>query len=136
MINTVRSKKSRKYRALLYMVTLLLWAASTKAQYTGLTIEQCYKLAEENYPLTKQRGLIEETKAFTVDNIAKGVYPQFGVSGAATYQSDVTKIVIPGFNIPVASKDQYKLYGEVSQTITGFSINKQNKEISKANAGE
>jgi len=133
MINTVRSKKS-KYLQWLYGTVLLLCVVTTQAQDAGLTIEQCYKLAETNYPLTKQRGLIEETKNFSVENIAKGVYPQFGVNGSATYQSDVTKISIPGFKIPTASKDQYKLYGEVSQTLTGFGINKQNKEISKASA--
>ena len=76
-------------------------------------------------------GLIQKTKEYNIENIAKGVYPQLAVSGSATYQSDVTRISIPGYNIPTVSKDQYKLYGEVSQTISDFGINKQKRELSR-----
>src|SRR6267142_6141590 len=83
-----------------------------------LTLEECYQLGEANYPLTRQRALIQKTREYTLANIAKGIYPQVVVSGTATYQSDVTKISIPpiagmNINIPTVSKDQYKLYGEV-----------------------
>lgn len=106
---------------------------------TRLTIDQCYQLAESNYPLTKQRDLIASTREYNISNIAKGVYPQLEVNGTATYQSDVTKISIPpinGFNlnIPTVPKDQFKLYGEVSQTLTGFGINKQRRAISRTDA--
>jgi len=103
----------------------------------SLTLEQCYQLAETKYPLTRQRALIEKTKEYTLDNIRKGIYPQFAVNGTATYQSDVTKISLPpGLNttIPTVSKDQYKLYGEVSQTLTDFGINKQKRTISATDA--
>src|SRR4051812_5952395 len=103
----------------------------------ALTLEQCHQLAEANYPLTHQRALIEKTKEYTLDNIRKGIYPQFAVNGTATYQSDVTKISLPpglNFNIPAVSKDQYKLYGEVSQTLTDFGINKQKRTISATDA--
>ncbi len=103
----------------------------------SLTLEQCYQLAETNYPLTRQRTLIEKTKEYTLDNIRKGIYPQLAVSGTATYQSDVTKISLPpglNYNIPSVSKDQYKLYGEVSQTLTDFGINKQKRTISATDA--
>jgi outer membrane protein TolC len=133
MINTLKSKKS-KYAQWVCSIALLACTTVATAQEASLTLEQCYTLAQANYPLTKQRGLIEETKNYTISNIAKGVYPQFGVNGTATYQSDVTKIAIPGFKIPTVSKDQYKLYGEVSQTLTGFGINRQNRQISEANA--
>jgi outer membrane protein TolC len=133
----------------LLLLLLLPWTTSftqqtprqtqTPVQTLTLTLTQCYDLAERNYPLTKQRALIEKTKEYTIANISKGVYPQFLVNGSATYQSDVTKITIPpvaGFNIniPTVSKDQYKLYGEVSQTLTDFGINKQRRTISNTDA--
>lgn len=105
------------------------------AQSASITLGQCYKQAEANYPLLKQRDLIAKTSEYTIDNISKNVYPQLNVSGSATYQSDVTKISIPGYKIPTTPKDQYKLYGEVSETLTDFGINKQRKEISRADAG-
>ena len=124
-------------RSLCIYLVILLCAGSTHAQSTtGLTLEQCYQRAEAAYPLSRQRGLIQKTSQYNIDNIAKGIYPQFSVSGSATYQSDVTKIdlpPIPGFNfsIPTVSKDQYKLYGEVSQTLSDFGINRQKRAISQ-----
>jgi outer membrane protein TolC len=104
-----------------------------------LTLEECYRLAEANYPLTRQRALIEKTRDYTLANIGKGVYPQLAVNGTATYQSDVTKITLPpiaglNINIPTVPKDQYKLYGEVSQTLTDFGINKQRRMVSRTDA--
>lgn len=120
------------------LLLILLPAKRSLAQAPqSLTLEQCYQLAETNYPLTRQRALIEKTKEYTLDNIRKGIYPQLAVNGSATYQSDVTKIALPpglNFNIPTVSKDQYKLYGEVSQTLTDFGINKQKRTISATDA--
>jgi outer membrane protein TolC len=103
-----------------------------------LTIEQCYQLATANYPLTHQRELIEKTRDYTIANIAKGVYPQVDVNGTATYQSTVTSLSLPpSSGIPLnitLPKDQYKVYGEVSQTLTGFGINKQQRTISRTDA--
>ncbi|HEY4335522.1 MAG TPA: TolC family protein, partial [Puia sp.] len=104
-----------------------------------LTLEECYRLGEANYPLTRQRALIQKTRDYTLANIAKGIYPQLAVNGTATYQSDVTKITIPpigglNINIPTVPKDQYKLYGEVSQTLTDFGINKQRRTVSQTEA--
>lgn len=117
---------------------LLLTSIKSFAQQ-NLTLPECYAKAETNYPLTRQRALIEKTKEYTIDNISKGIYPQFQVNGSATYQSDVTKISFPpvpglNLNIPTVSKDQYKLYGEVSQTLTDFGINRQRRTISRTDA--
>jgi len=110
----------------------------TRAQ-PSLTLEQCYRLAEANYPLTRQRALIAGTRDYNISNITKGIYPQLSVDGTATYQSAVTDITIPPINgykinIPTVPKDQYKLYGEISQTLTGFGINKQQRRISITDA--
>lgn len=125
-------------------ISLLLLSAlcltGARAQETRtLTLEQCYQLAEANYPLTKQRELIRKTRDYNIANIAKGVYPQLDVEGTGTYQSAVTDIDIPPINgykinIPAVPKDQYKIYGEVSQTLTGFGINRQRREISNTEA--
>jgi len=99
-----------------------------------ITLEQCYQLSKANYPLSKQRDLIAKTKEYNIDNIAKGIIPQFSVNGTATYQSDVTHIGVPPFTTPVIPKDQYNLHGEISQTLTDFGINKQKREISGIDA--
>jgi outer membrane protein TolC len=99
-----------------------------------LTLYECYQLAEQHYPLIKQRGFISATSAYTIENINKGYLPQVNINGQATYQSAVTEIPIslPGAEIPALSKDQYKLYGEVSQVVYDGGALKYQKELQKA----
>lgn len=101
----------------------------------SLTLNECYKLAEENYPLVKQRELIAKTSAYTIENIEKGYLPQFNIYGQATYQSAVTEIPIkvPGTTIPTLSKDQYRLYGEVNQLLYDGGLIEQQKQLQKGN---
>jgi outer membrane protein TolC len=86
-----------------------------------LTIEKAWMLAEKNYPQTAERQLLQRSRDYSIANAAKGWLPQLNFSGQATLQSDVTnlpfKIPIAGFSLPTYSKDQYKIYGEVDQTI-------------------
>lgn len=95
-----------------------------------ITLEQCYLLARQQYPLTRQSELIEQTKSYTISNLAKGYLPQVNMNGQATYQSAVTSIPIriPNVSVPSLSKDQYKLYGEVNQVVyDGGAITQQKK---------
>lgn len=123
---------------LMGFILLLGAKAYCQSSYT-LTIDSCYTFAKKNYPLIKQMALIEKTKDYSIDNASKGYLPQVIFAGQATYQSEVTKIPIsiPGVNIQTLSKDQYKIYGEVSQSLTDPLVIKQQKELIKANsAGE
>jgi outer membrane protein TolC len=96
-----------------------------------LKLQDCYVLAEENYPLSKKRDLIAKSSEFTIDNIAKGYYPRFDFFGQATYQSDVTKLPVrlPGIDVPILKNDQYRAYAEVNQLIYDGGALKQQKEI-------
>lgn len=100
---------------------MALTAAQLTAQQRPLTIREAYQLARKNYPMIRQQGLIEKTREYSVSNAAKGYLPQLTVQGQATYQSAVTEfklpVSIPGVEFPNISKDQYKVYGEVNQTI-------------------
>ena len=120
---------------LLWLYGLLLGPVALQAQ-TTLTIEQCYTMAKQNYPLVKQHDLIEKTKDYSVENAAKGYLPQVTISGQATYQSDVTSIPIslPGLKVPTLSKDQYKIYGEADQTVYDGGAIKYQKQSKEANA--
>lgn len=101
-----------------------------------LTIEHCYEMAKEYYPLSKQHDLISKSSQFSIDNIAKGYLPQINVNGQATYQSEVTRLPVkfPGIDIPVPDKDQYKLYGEVSQVLYDGGIIRQQKKLQQINS--
>jgi outer membrane protein TolC len=90
-----------------------------QADTASLTIETCYGLATQNYPLIRQRELIRRTREYSVENAARGYLPQVNFSGQATYQSQTIAFPfkIPGASLPVYSKDQYKVQAEVDQTI-------------------
>lgn len=102
------------------MSMFLFWIIPlfTQAQ-SSLTIEMCHELARNNYPLIQQKQLIEQSTAYSIANIGSGHLPQISINAQATYQSDVTQVPMaaPGFNIEPLSKDQYKIFGEVSQSL-------------------
>jgi len=56
------------------LLTIALAMGCATAQ--GQTLEECWRAAEQNYPLIRQYGLIEKTTALTVSNIGKGWLPQ------------------------------------------------------------
>lgn len=98
----------------------------------SLTLDECYRLAESNYPLVKQYDLIDKSQDYSLSNASKGYLPQLMISGQATYQSDVTKIPfsLPNTDVPTLSKDQYRIQGEIIQPITDiFTTIKHKKDI-------
>lgn len=106
-------------------LTLLLLGCCAQAQTPSpaqpapLTLQTCYDLATQNYPLIQQRELIRHTREYSLDNAAKGWLPQLNFSGQASYQSQTIAFPfkIPGATLPVYSKDQYKVQAEIDQTI-------------------
>jgi outer membrane protein TolC len=110
-------------------IPLLLFATFMQAQDSVLTLEKSYVLAEQNYPVIKQRDLVKQTAQLTIENLSKGYLPQISLSGQATYQSDVTKIdvSVPGFNFNPPSKDQYKVLADVNQLVYDGGVIRQQK---------
>lgn len=104
---------------LIFLTWSMLAHAALSAQSDTLRIEDCYALARQYYPMAKQRDLITRSEAYSIDNASKGNLPQVSLYGQATYQSDVPHLPIdlPGTDIPLIPKDQYKLYGEITQVI-------------------
>ncbi|MDR3697403.1 TolC family protein [Mucilaginibacter sp.] len=124
------------FSILLLVLVANLFVPVAKGQ-ASLTINECYNLARKNYPLIKQRDLIIKTKDYSVSNAAKGYLPAFSVNGQATYQSNVTtfpfSIPIKGFTLPNYSKDQYKIFGELDQTIYDGGVISNQKQNAEAN---
>lgn len=84
-----------------------------------LTLEECYDLAKQNYPLHKRHDLIAKTKEYSLQNAAKGWLQEIQIAGQATYQNHVTQLPVqlPNMTIDPVSKDQYKIYADVQQNI-------------------
>jgi outer membrane protein TolC len=119
------------------LLTALLFVPSVLyAQQQSLSLQKAYDLAEKNYPVTKQSGLVEQTALINIENLSKGFLPQLTLSGQASYQSDVTKvdISIPGFDLNPPSKDQYKFLADVNQLIYDGGVIRQQKVTAQLNA--
>src|SRR5437762_2097137 len=120
-----------------WLLILVLFAKEVSAQTINqLTLSQAYDLALKNYPVIKQKGLIQQTQDLAVENLQKGYFPQFAVLGQASYQSDVTSLVfsVPGINIPLPPKDQYKAVADVSQVVYDGGLIRQQKVTAQLNA--
>lgn len=121
---------------LIYTSIILLGVTPLVAQSTRqLSLDSCFIMAENNYPQVKQRKLLETSTAYSLENVRKGNLPQVSIIGQASYQSEVTSLPSSrAMETPQLSKDQYKLYGEVIQPLTGISIINQQEKIIQATA--
>lgn len=117
---------------------MAILATSVKAQTQPLSLEECYHLAKQNYPLIKKQELIAKSTNYSLENAAKLYLPQLSVYGQASYQSqtiDFSKAlpVLPGISFPAISKDQYKIQAEVNEIIYDGGTVKNQKALIQAN---
>ncbi len=120
---------------ILIMWLSMLSATNALAQNDGqLTLAGCQQLARQNYPLLKQKELLQQTNDLTIENISKTYLPAFELNGQATYQSDVLKIPfsIPGQEIPDFPKDHYQVTLDIKETIYDGGISRGHKKAQEA----
>ena len=110
----------------------LFFIGLINAQET-ITLEQCYQWSRENYPLIKKQELIKKAEQYTTENALKGWLPQVNITAQATYQNDVTQfpLKLPNVNVEPLSKDQYKVFADVSQTIYDGGNIRNQKNLAK-----
>src|SRR5690554_2996855 len=84
-----------------------------------LTLEACYDLAEKNYPLAKQKAILEEKINSEIKVLEKEKLPKLDLNAQATYQSDVIEFPmnLPNTNIEPPNKDQYRATIDANQLI-------------------
>ena len=115
-------------KRMVFSFSFLLFVSGINAQ---ITLEECQRKTQENYPLVHQYGLVEKTKEYNLENAAKGYLPQFALSAKASYQSEVTEIPVklPGVDLKGLPKDQYQVMLELQQKIwDGGGIRMQKKQ--------
>ncbi len=96
-----------------------------------ITLEECYRLAQENFPMIRQRGLIREANALNINSLKNNYLPQIELNAQATYQSDVTTfpVKLPNVEITPLSKDQYKATLDVKQILWDGGIIKMQEKV-------
>ena len=70
---------------------LTLWAVCTLTAAHALTLEECLRLARDNYPATRQYGLVEAAKEYDTDNAGKAWLPAVSVQAGAYAFTDILK---------------------------------------------
>jgi outer membrane protein TolC len=114
---------------------LLLNAGKIFSQQTDtLTLDFCQQKALENYPILKQKDLLNTASEIKISDFAKAYLPQFSLNGQATYQSETTEIPIniPGLDIPSLYKDAYKATFDVTQVIYDGGLVSNQKKLEAA----
>lgn len=92
------------------MVFSLSFILFVSGMYGQVTLEECQRKTQDNYPLVRQYGLVEKTKEYNLENAARGYLPQFALSAKASYQSEVTEIPVklPGVDLKGLPKEDRK----------------------------
>ena len=98
------------------LILILLMSLTSKAQQS-ITLEECYDLVIENYPLAKQVKLLDAQNKLDLDVISTSKLPQLSLDAQATYQSDVIQFPLAMSGIEPLNKDQYRATVSVNQLI-------------------
>ena len=109
-------------------------------QLRAITIEDCYRMVRENYPLIHQYGLTEMMSQYSFENAAMGYVPRITLSAQASYQSDAVAfpeefnslLKMAGIEMDGMPKDLYKVQLEISQTLWDGGYAKAQREAVKA----
>ena len=101
-------------KLIIYIILLMSLGVFSQQQ---ITLNECYLLVNQNYPLAQQRDLLEKQSTINLDVINTEKLPQFDLSAHATYQSDVIEVAVP--NQEPLNKDQYRATLSVNQLIYG-----------------
>ncbi|WP_269684391.1 TolC family protein [Flavobacterium lacustre] len=102
-----------KRLSLLFLIFIIQFSYSQQK----ITLEDCYALANKNYPLAKQTELLQQKSNYEIEALNKGKLPKIDVNAQATYQSDVTGLPIVMPNVTPLNKDQYRATLDVNQLL-------------------
>ena len=85
-------------KKVIFLVVMLMLSLALHAQ---LTLDECQRMAQNNYPAIRQYGLVEQSRDFTLANAATGYLPQISISGYGIWHSDI----IQSSNLPIDMKN-------------------------------
>ncbi|WP_369764757.1 TolC family protein [Flavobacterium sp. WC2429] len=117
----------------LLLVLLFAIPLFSVAQQT-LSLEDCYTLANKNYPLAKQNELLQQKSNLDTQVLNTGKLPKMDLNAQATYQSAVTQLPIklPNVTVNPPNKDQYKATLDINQLLYNGGLIDANTKIKEA----
>jgi outer membrane protein TolC len=111
------------------IISFLLVVFYANAQQS-LNLEDCYALANKNYPIAKQIDLLKQKSDYEVNALQTAKLPKVDLNAQGTYQNQVTTIPNP-FLEPL-NKDQYKATLDVNQLIYNGGLIDANTKLKEA----
>ena len=102
----------------------------------SVSLDSCLRLADNAYPLKNKEELLRQSAQ--INNKIAGIayFPSLKLNAQASWQTDVTQLVVdnPMFAdlLPEISKDQYKVYAEINQTIWDGGVTGNKQELENA----
>jgi outer membrane protein TolC len=96
----------------------------------SLTLEDCHALANKNYPLAKQIGLLQQKSDYEVNALQAGKLPKIDLVAQGSYQNQVT--TIPNPVLEPVNKDQYRANFDVNQLIYNGGLIDANTKLKEA----
>lgn len=112
---------------LLFLMIPLFTVAQQK-----ITLEDCYALANKNYPLAQQQNWLQQKNALETETLQKGKLPKIDLNAQATYQSEVTQIPVAMPNVTPLNKDQYRATLDINQLLYNGGLIDANVKIKEA----
>ena len=112
------------------LITSFLLAAFFSNAQQSLTLEDCYVLANKNYPIAKQIGLLQQKSDYEVDALQTGKLPKIDLVAQGSYQNQVT--TIPNPVLEPLNKDQYRANFDVNQLIYNGGLIDANTKLKEA----
>ena len=125
----------------LFLVLSLFTGVHLSAQ---VTLEECVKFAQDNYPLIRKYNLLNQTKEVNLSDINKSWLPQINVYGQVTVQNEAPSfpealagiISQTGMSISGLNEWQYKIGADVNQNIWDGGVSKTGRNIVRAEDAE
>lgn len=113
---------------------IILFLIASRAGF-AIDIDECIRMAYDNYPQIKEYDLIEMSRKYDLGNAALAWVPQLSVSGKASWQSTVVEMPfdIPGFKFDIPH-DQYGVTADVSQQIWDGGASQAKRNLADAGA--
>ncbi|MET0760650.1 MAG: TolC family protein, partial [Flavobacterium sp.] len=111
-------------------ILLIIIPMFSNAQQT-LSLEECYILANKNYPLARQTDLLQQKSTLEIEALNKSKLPKIDLNAQATYQSDVTQLPfqLPNVSVNPPNKDQYRATLDVNQLLYNGGMINTNAEL-------
>lgn len=114
---------------------ILFLGAMSSVWAQSVNLEDCWEKSRTHYPINEATSaMVDETTQERLKNLSSAWYPQVEMGAQASWQNDVPHVDMdnPMFDLPMAPKDQYKAFVDVSQTIYDGGYTRGNKQLTAA----